>query len=195
MKILQVNCRKTLVACQAALEGALEIKAKVVCFQEPFLGKDFRRFTHSAFQIYWPGVKGEKQKQTRVAIAIQKDILNTYIWEDRTDLIQHTHIQVMDIWELTEKGTKKQRTRVVNIYDQDIKDDQGQGTRPIRQVQWDKILQGRVILLGDFNAKSYYWDPQGKSVNAKDLENLIKRFNLILNNDTTIYTREVSRSR
>ena len=61
-------------------------------------------------------------------------MLNTYIWEDRTDLIQHTHIQVIDIWELTEKGIKKQRTRVVNVYNQDIKDDQGQGTRPIHQV-------------------------------------------------------------
>jgi len=64
MKILQANCRKTLVACQATLEGALEIEAEVVCFQEPFLGRDLRLFTHGAFQIYWPGVEGEKQKQT-----------------------------------------------------------------------------------------------------------------------------------
>jgi hypothetical protein len=132
MKILQANCRKTLAVCQATLEGALEAKAEMVCLQEPFLGRDLRLFTHSAFQIYWPGIEGEERKQTRVAIAVRKDMLNTLIWEDRTDLVQHTHIQVMDIWELTSRGKKRRRTRVVNVYDQNIRDDQGQGTRPIR---------------------------------------------------------------
>src|SRR5579871_1788161 len=195
MKILQANCRKTLVACQAILEGALEIKAEIVCIQEPFLGRDFRLFTHNAFQIYWPEVETEKRNQTRVAIAIRKDVLNTFIWEERSDLIQHTHVQAIDIWELTEEGTKKRRTRVINIYDQNTQDEQGRTTRPIRQVQWEKILKGRSILLGDFNAKSFHWDPRGKPTNAKDLENLIEKFNLFLNNDTSEYTREEGKSK
>jgi len=92
MKILQANCRKTLAACYVTLEGALEIKAEMVCFQEPFLGRDLHLFTHNAFQIYWPGIEGEKQKQTRVAIAVRNDRFNTFIWADRSDLIQHTHV-------------------------------------------------------------------------------------------------------
>ena len=62
-------------------------------------------------------------------------------------------------------------------------------------MQWEKVIQGRVILLGDFNAKSTSWDPHGKSVNARDLEELVERFNLILNNDTSVYTREEGKNR
>ena len=171
------------------LEGALEAGVEMVCLQEPFLGRDLHLFTHSAFQIYWPEVGKGEQKQIRVAIAVRKDVLNTFIWEDRSDLIQHTHIQAMDIWELNEKREKKRWTRVINTYDQNIQDGQGRRTRPIRQVEWKRVLQGRAILLGDFNAKSPHWDPYNKPRNAKDLEGLIERFNLILNNDTTVFTR------
>ena len=67
--------------------------------------------------------------------------------------------------------------------------------RPIREIQWGQILDGRTILLGDFNTKSPSWDPHGRSVNANDLEGIIKGFNLILNNDTTVYTREQGNSK
>ena len=70
MRIVQANCRQTLAVCHATLEGALEAKVEMVCLQEPFIGKDLRLFTHSAFQIYWPEVERERQKQTQVAIAV-----------------------------------------------------------------------------------------------------------------------------
>ncbi len=95
----------------------------------------------------------------------------------------------MDVWELNKRGEKKRQTRVINVYDQNIQDEQGQRTRPICQVQWESILQGRAILLGDFNAKSPHWDPYNKPRNARDLEGLIERFDLILNNDTIVFTR------
>ena len=96
---------------------------------------------------------------------------------------------MLDIWELTDKKEKKRRTRVVNIYDQNIQVE-GRNTRPVKEIQWEQILRERVILLGDFNTKSPSWDPQGRSENAKDLEEIIEKFDLILNNDTIVYTRK-----
>ena len=189
MRVLQANCARALAACQAALEAALEMDVGVVCLQEPHLGKRCQKFTHGAFQIRWPELPPGDQHQIRVALAIRRDLLENYIWEERTDLVQHSHVQVLDIWELTDKREKQRRTRVVNVYDQNIRVE-GRSTRPVREVQWGQILNGRVILLGDFNAKSPSWDPQGRSENANDLEGIIEGFNLILNNDTTVFTRE-----
>ncbi len=72
---------------------------------------------------------------------------------------------------------------------------EGRSTRPIREIQWGQVLNRRAILLGDFNAKSPSWDPHRRSVNVSDLEGIIKGFNLILNNDTSIYTREQGNSK
>ena len=168
--------------------------ARVVYLQEPYLGKRCQKFTHGAFQIRWPELPQGDQHQTRVALAIRRDLLERYVWEERTDLVQHSHIQVLDIWELTDNREKQRRTRVVNVYDQNIQVE-GRSTRPIREIQWGQVLNGRAILLGDFNAKSPSWDPQGRSVNASDLEGIIKGFNLILNNNTSIYTHEQGNSK
>ena len=83
---------------------------------------------------------------------------------------------------------------MVNVYDQNIRVE-GRSTRPVREIQWGQILDGRAILLGDFNAKSPSWDPHGRSENVNDLERIIEEFNLILNNDTTVYTREQGNSK
>jgi ribonuclease HI len=194
MKVLQANCARTLATCQAALEVALEIGVGVVCIQEPYLGRQCQKFTHGAFQIRWPELLQENQRQTRVALAIRRDLLEKYVWEERTDLVQHSHVQVLDIWELTDNREKQRRTRVINVYDQNIQVE-GRNTRPVKEVQWGQVLVGRVVLLGDFNAKSPSWDPHGKPRNASSLEGIIEEFDLILNNDTTIYTREQGESK
>ena len=120
MRVLQANCARALATCQAALEAALEMDVGVVCLQEPYLGKRCQKFTHGAFQIRWPELPQGDQQQTRVALAIRRDLLEKYVWEERTDLVQYSHIQALDIWELTDKKEKQRRTRVVNIYNQNI---------------------------------------------------------------------------
>ena len=133
MKVLQANCARALVTCQAALEAALEMDVGVVCLQEPYLGKRCQKFTHGAFQIRWPELPQGDQQQTRVALAIRRDLLEKYVWEERTDLVQYSHIQALDIWELTDKKEKQRRTRVVNVYDQNIRVE-GRSTRPVREI-------------------------------------------------------------
>ena len=83
----------------------------------------------------------------------------------------------------------RRRTRIINIYDNRL----GLGTcyqgeaertwRAIEDIQWQPLLRGRAILLGDFNAHSPMWNlliTQRKD--AKSLKIIIEKYNLILNN-------------
>ena len=58
---------------------------------------------------------------------------------------------------------------------------------------WDQIIEGRCLLLGDFNAHSPLWNPQVRArVNAGPLENLIDEAGLYINNELGIPTQPKS---
>jgi hypothetical protein len=177
----------------AALETGLERKAAIVCLQEPYIG--IRNISHPGYTIHWP--EGERRADKRVAIAIRKDLVSQLAIEARSDLISHPYIQALDIWELHANTKKKcRRTRLVNIYDNTIGPGacyQGQysySRRAIEDIQWDQVIQGRVILLGDFNAHSPEWNPRVTDrTGAGPLEKLIEDYMLILNNEPGAITR------
>ena len=55
---------------------------------------------------------------------------------------------------------------------------------------WDGILEGRCLVLGDFNAHSPLWNPlAGSRTNAGPLESLIEARGLYLNNEPGVPTR------
>jgi hypothetical protein len=92
--------------------------------------------------------------------------------------------------------TKRRRTRLINIYDNIIGPGscyQGQydySRRAIEDINWERVIQGRVILLGDFNAHSSEWNPRATShTGAGPLEKLIEDYMLILNNKPGAITR------
>ena len=93
MIVIQHNCRKTYAITIAILETALERRAGVVCLQEPYIRT--WEISHLGFTLYWP--EAEKRKEIRVAVAIKRDVLSCYILEHRTDLINSTHIQCINI--------------------------------------------------------------------------------------------------
>lgn len=109
MIVLQHNCNSTAATTTAALEAAIERRAEVVILQEPYVGRK-HQISHPGFQIRWP--EGEK-REIRVALAIRVDVLDRYIFEERTDLIDHPCVQCLDIWE-TQRRQKVRMTRVVN---------------------------------------------------------------------------------
>ena len=111
MIVLQHNCNSTAATTTAALEAAIERRAEVVILQEPYVGRK-HQISHPGFQIRWP--EGEK-REIRVALAIRVDVLDTYVFEERTDLVDHPCVQCLDIWE-TQRRQKVRMTRVVNIY-------------------------------------------------------------------------------
>src|SRR5699024_5196273 len=65
--------------------------------------------------------------------------------------------------------------------------------RALEDVQWDQIVEGGCLLLGDFNAHSPLWNPQVRArVNAGPLENLMDKAGLYINNELGIPTRPKS---
>ncbi len=62
------------------------LDAGIVCIQEPFLGR--KNLAPSGFNLYWPAGPYDR-KDNRVLIAVRKDLLNTTVIENKTDLISH----------------------------------------------------------------------------------------------------------
>lgn len=160
----------------AALEAAVERRADVVFLQEPYAGAR-HTISHPSYQLRWPECD---KKDIRVALAIRVDVLDTYVFEERTDLIDHPCVQCLDVWETYERK-KVRRTRIVNIYNRARAEG---GGYTINRVDLGRLTSGRTILAGDFNARSPLWDPwvEGRH-NAGVTEDLIDRHGLTVNND------------
>lgn len=176
MIVLQHNCNSTAATTTAALEAAVERKAELVLLQEPYAGKK-HTISHPSYQLRWPECA---KKDIRVALAIRIDVLDTYVFEERTDLIEHPCVQCLDVWETRERQ-KVRRTRIINIYNRARVEGGGYA---INRIDLGQLIQGRTILAGDFNARSPLWDPwvEGRH-NAGVTEGLIDKHALVVNND------------
>ncbi|QKX53974.1 uncharacterized protein TRUGW13939_01054 [Talaromyces rugulosus] len=130
-------------------------------------------------------------------MAIRKDLIGAVRVENRTDLVDHPYLQALDIWEAPIiSGHAPRRTRIVNCYDVWIGASyRWQGAFPrrrraIEDADWDLLIVGRCLLVGDFNAHSPSWNPLAKGrVNAEPLEQLIERHSLYVNNPLGEATR------
>ena len=197
MLLVQQNCGKGYECTISALEAGLGLNAAVVCIQEPFLGN--RSISHSGFNLYWPSGT-DNRKDMQVLTAVRKDILHRVIIDNRTDLISHPYCSVLDIKELHSVSRKVMRkTRVVNLYDNKV----GKGQvwerpsprlrRAMQDISWSQVIRGRLLIVGDINAYSPIWNPRCRQrVNAGPLEELIEKYELIINNDTYLPTRPSS---
>jgi hypothetical protein len=176
MIVLQHNCNSTAATTTAALEAAVERQAEVVLLQKPYAGAR-HTISHPSYQLRWPECERE---EIRVALAIRVDVLDVYVLEERTDLIDHPCVQCLAVWE-THERQKVRRTRVVNIYNRARAEGGGYA---INRIDLGRLIHGRTIMAGDFNARSPLWDPwvEGRH-NAGVTEDLIDRHGLIVNND------------
>lgn len=91
------------------------------------------------------------------------------------------------------------RTRVVNVYDNRVgqgctwEGDMPRSQRALEDIMWDRVIRGRVLFLGDVNTHSLVWNPHcRRRKNAKPLEDLIERFDLLINNKLGRTTRPAS---
>lgn len=194
MLVLQHNCRRAYAITIAALELGLQLGVGLACLQEPYIDRDF---THGGYLLYWPE-KGERREK-RVVIAVRRDIPNQLAIEARTDLLDHPYLMVLDIWELSRAQERARRTRIVNCYDNWLgaghcwQGEDWRRRRAIEDANWDQVIEGRCLLLGDFNAHSPLWNPQARvRNNAGPLEGMIDRFDLYVNNDPETPTRPKS---
>lgn len=116
MLVIQHNCGRKYESTISSLETALSLGAGIVCLQEPFIGK--RSISHGAFNFYCPG--GEKT-EARVLTAIKKELVDKIIVENRTYLIDHPYFLALDIREIDSQTRSRKRTRVVNVYDNQVR--------------------------------------------------------------------------
>ena len=96
-------------------------------------------------------------------------------------------MQCLDVWETTNRK-KVRKTRLINIYNR--AGVQG-GGHTIDHMDMSRLIEGRTILAGDFNARSPAWDPwvAGKQ-NAVKTEQLIENHGLIIDkNDGQVNRR------
>ena len=192
MRLIQLNCQHNYAVCQATFQVGVEIEADFICLQEPYVG--MRGMSHPAYDFVM-GNAGETRQQ-RVAFGIKKDIRANVIVETRSDLVDHPYIQIIDIWELDLCGNKSRKTRIINLYDDWVGDgyqwrgDKDGKRRAIEDVSWDKVIEKRTKLVGDFNAHSPYWNSLcRRRIRADQLESIIDRHKLLVNNEMTTPTR------
>jgi hypothetical protein len=182
MIVFQHNCNGTAVSTVAALEAAIDRGAEVACLQEPYVGKK-HTISHLGFQIRWPECV---KRDTRVALAIRNDALDRYVFEERTDLAGGPHVQCLDVCGTVHRR-KVRSTRLINIYNKARVEG---GGYTIDHLDLSRLIVGRTILAGDFNARSSAWDPWVSSRhNAGTVERLIERHQLIVNNNDYQPTR------
>jgi len=76
MLVVQNNCQGAYAVTITALKAGLELEAAMMCLQTPYMGRDFG---HGGYVIWWP--ETEVRGECRVAIAVHKDLLNTYAFD------------------------------------------------------------------------------------------------------------------
>lgn len=119
MLVVQHNCSREYKSTIASLETAINIGAGIVCLQEPFLGN--KNIAHSAFNFYLPG---KLRTEARVLTAVEKELVNKIIVENRTDRVDHPYFLTLDIKDMDTRLSRQTRqTSVFNAYDNRV----GQG--------------------------------------------------------------------
>lgn len=192
MRIIQHNCQRNYAVCQATFQVGIDIGAEILCLQEPYLGE--KGMVHPANDFRFSSI-GELRQQ-RVAIGVRRDLGGRIVVETRSDLVDHPYVQAIDIWELDSQQKKKRKTRLVNVYDnwvgegQVFRGDRTERRRAIDDIDWNNVIKGRTIILGDFNAHSPYGNLACRHrLRADQLETIIDDYGLLVNNDTTMATR------
>ena len=106
---------------------------------------------------------------------------------------------ILDIRDLNQKTCLLlKRVKIVNVYDQFIGREYIyleayiKKRRAIKDINQNKIIIKRIILISDFNVYSSKWNLiYERLIKAKTLEALLTKFNLIVVNEERILTRRL----
>ena len=112
MLIIQYNYGRGYKSTVASLETAINIRAGIICLQEPFIRN--KNITYSAFNFYLPG--GSKT-EARVLTAVKKKLANRIIVENQLNLVDHLYFLALDIQKIDSQSKRLVKgTKVANIY-------------------------------------------------------------------------------
>ena len=121
--------------------------------------------------------------------------------DNRIDLVDHPHFLALDIRDIDSRTNKlARRTRIVNLYDNRVgqrciwEGSTPRNRRTLEDIVWNRVIWGRVLVLGDMNVHSLIWNLHYQiRKNAKPLEDLIEKFDLFINNEPGRTTRLASK--
>lgn len=119
----------------AALEAATERRPYMMILQKPYVGQKLA-ISHSGYQILWPG---SVKKDERVGLTIRVSVLDMYVFRERTELINLSGAQCLDVWE-TWTREKVRKKRVMGIYNRAIMEGYGYA---IDRNEIRQLIQGR----------------------------------------------------
>lgn len=54
MRIIQNNCQRNYAVCQAAFQVGLDLRAEILCLQEPYLGE--KGMVHPAYEFRFSNI-------------------------------------------------------------------------------------------------------------------------------------------
>lgn len=100
-----------------ALKTPLDIWAKIILLQELFIGN--RKLIHNAFNFYWP----QRDKVAiQVMTVVKNDLLHKIVIKHKMNKVNHPYFIFFKIRDLCHQSKwLKKKTRVFNIYDNQIK--------------------------------------------------------------------------
>ncbi len=95
------------------LKTTLNLEAGIVIVQKPFI--DNQEICYSRLNLY---LSQRERKNIRVMIGVRKDLLDKFLVDHRTDLINHLYIILLEIHEFDPQSIKpEKKTQVVNVYE------------------------------------------------------------------------------
>jgi len=84
---------------------------------------------------------------------MRDDALDRQVSEDKTDLVESSQVQCLDVWE-TVGRRKTRQTRLTHVHNR-ARVHCGEYT--IDHLDLSRLIEGRTILADDFNARSPTW--------------------------------------
>lgn len=186
IKILQVNCRRSTIIMQVAMEVGKE--CNIIAIQEPWFGKngktiDLTKYAqtveHQGYDIIHQG--GEGKWKARVMWMIKRERRLEY--RVRGDRWKNEDASVLNV------QTNKGKIRIVNIYNAKSPIKNNQQGWCIQRLP-EGIAKGQpTLIIGDFNAHSRLWDSSvTKEVRDKLILEAMERENMTLINAKNIPT-------
>src|SRR5690606_24208432 len=171
------NCARNKYVMHSILETAVKT-SDILLLQEPWIGPGNTTVRHPSFISILPGeVQG---RRSRVAIFVSRH--NTRLTVNvRPDLIDDPDILALEV-------TAQNLTTftIFNVYNEQI---DGQGEYTVERLLKNFSFPKRSLLLGDFNAHSFWWNSsRGSELRAEFLVDMLQENNFDLLNERNAFT-------
>ena len=177
VRLIQHNCARNKYVMHSILETAVKT-SDILLLQEPWIGPGNTTVGHPSFISILPGEV--QDRRSRVAIFISR--LNTRLTVNvRQDLIEDPDILALEV-----TAQNLNTFTIINVYNEQIG---GQGEYTVERLLKNFSFPKRCLLLGDFNAHSFWWNSsRGSELRSEVLVDILQENNFDLLNEQNAFT-------